>query len=195
MGRERERMKVVAIVLFAALVCCALGAPTTSMNSEGHKFSLKKHRQVTVNTNLVPDLQAKREEPAIGSTPVVVAVQPTNSTSFQLSACQGDPRGTGMCNMDQTHRVCATIKNTDFFAVTGMTNFETRIGMQGFWCIPMFAMDRYVASKSCEGIEIDCNATDSRLCSGRDTSPLNRAPTTAIPHARECFAAKCPGRC
>merc|ERR1712025_1201435 len=109
-----------------------------------------------------------------------------DKTIAGITTCDGDSRGNNKCDLDDSHRVCASIKNTDFFSITTMPNVNDRIGKGGHWCVPMYALEEYVTSSSCDAITIDCNATGTKVCMGRDTSLINPHHNNLVKNARSC---------
>ena len=101
-----------------------------------------------------------------------------------LTKCGGDTRGDGMCNHDQTHRVCAKIGDPEstFWEFTGQRSwcgtsyydddpirFNTDTYKQircpveePTWCICKWATEKWINQihGGCDSVEIDCKATD-----------------------------------
>jgi len=120
-----------------------------------------------------------------------------------LEPCPGDTRGTGRCNFDHTHRVCAKIgiQGTSFWEFTGQRSWcNTRgwyWGRRGrelrcpaenpTWCICKWAAARWIQGQGCdETVQFDCAATD--VCNLKNSY---RDYNVDLRPAHDCMRVKC----
>ncbi|CEM31504.1 unnamed protein product, partial [Vitrella brassicaformis CCMP3155] len=102
---------------------------------------------------------------------LTVAVLPGMCTSSSgTTQCRGESRSDGHCgSFDFTHSVCAHIKNTDFFAMTGQYDWSDEIKEPGYWCICIHKCAQYVDVTGSLELSIDCEATDwCNVCTNQD---------------------------
>merc|ERR1719163_212526 len=121
-----------------------------------------------------------------------------------IEVCKGEgPRyGDFKCNHDQTHRVCAKLKDDsgkkidwangkNFWQTTGQPDWSNQVGADarnpgGNWCICMWATARLISAVGCDHVHIDCAATDLAFVEGRySDGGVSLAP------AKECLIKKC----
>ncbi|CEM21938.1 unnamed protein product [Vitrella brassicaformis CCMP3155] len=108
----------------------------------------------------------------------------------QLKACPGETRKDGKCNKDDTHRVCAHIKGTDFFEKSGQGSWSDTIPEPGYWCICIGRLEKYLENGGNQ-IAVDCGATSfDRVCQATDEG-MNTPKAKAFV-LEKCPEKKCP---
>merc|ERR1712195_284344 len=120
-----------------------------------------------------------------------------------VSKCPGEgPRyGDYKCNHDQTHRVCARLKDAkgakkqwgsgDFWAITQQPDWSASVRQDpknpgGDWCICMWATAKLIKEVGCENVHLDCGATDVAFVMGKYTDGGHD-----LEPAKNCLATKC----
>lgn len=104
-----------------------------------------------------------------------------------MKRCKGETRNDGICAFDDTHRVCARLKGNDaFFAATGQRNWCHSGRCEPNWCICKWAFNDWVKKAGCDGVRIDCDATDVRNLL-RSTTDGGRG----LEHAKACVRKTC----
>jgi len=123
-----------------------------------------------------------------------------------LDPCPGDTRGTGRCNFDHTHRVCAKIgvPGTSFWEFTGQRSWCNTAASPGYysgsratdlrctadeptWCICKWATARWIQGQGCdETVQFNCAATD--VC---DLKNSYKDYNVDLKPAHDCLMVKC----
>ena len=99
-----------------------------------------------------------------------------------MKKCEGETRWNGVCNNDDTHRVCARISDSDtFWKATGQDNWCNGGRCTPNWCICKWALNDWVKKVGCDNVSIDCGATDVQ----------NVLRSRSLPYAQACIRQKC----
>lgn len=132
---------------------------------------------------------------------LLFAVMMAEASGVNVCPGEGDRYGDFKCNHDETHRVCAKLKNADgtkklwggqdFWAITQQSDWSSSVGANannpgGDWCICMWATANLIKSAGCENVHLECASTDVSYVMGKYTDG-----GTDLAPAKTCLQTKC----
>merc|ERR1711871_854525 len=120
-----------------------------------------------------------------------------------IDKCAGEgPRYNDFkCNHDETHRVCAKLKDTsgnklqwgsqNFWQLTGQSDWSDQVGADsnnpgGNWCICMWATAKLIQQAGCDNVHIECGSSDVSYVMQKYTDG-----GTDLSPAKSCLQTKC----